>query len=59
MCRVCESSHHLLAGELIIFLDAFDLIACGKSTEYCCDIDSCALDTRFAKANFGVQATDP
>jgi len=31
MCRVCESSHHLLAGELIIFLDAFDLIACGAS----------------------------
>ena len=49
--RICESRHDLLAGELIIFLDVFDLIACGKSTEYCCDIDSCAFDTRFAKAN--------
>jgi hypothetical protein len=54
MCRVCESGHDLIAGEPIIFLDVLDLIAGGKSTEYCCDIDSGALDTRFAKANFRV-----
>lgn len=39
---ISERRHDLISPELIIFLDVFDLVACGKSTEYSCNIDSCA-----------------
>ena len=42
-----ERSHDLISHEPIIFLDVFDFVACGKSTEYRCDIDSCALDKAY------------
>jgi hypothetical protein len=37
---VGESSHNLIPDELIVFLDVFDLVPGGKSTEYSCDVDS-------------------
>ena len=46
-----ESGHNLIPGELIVFLDVFDLVPGGKSTEYSCDVDSCTLDAGFAEAH--------
>ena len=51
VCRVGKSRHDLISGELVIFLDLFDLIARGESPEHGCDIDSCTLDARFSEAN--------
>ena len=43
--------HNLIARELIIFLDSFNGIARGKSTEQRCHIDSCSFDAGLAKSN--------
>ena len=48
---VSESGHDLIAGELIILLDIFALVACGKSAEPSGDVDSCARDTGVTKWN--------
>jgi len=51
MGGVGEGRHDLIAGELIIFLDLFNLVSCGKPTEYGCYIDPSPLDAGLTKAN--------
>src|SRR5689334_1487778 len=51
MRRIRKSSHDLIAAELIIIFNIFDLFTGGESTKHSCYIDSCALYARLAEAD--------
>jgi hypothetical protein len=52
--RVGKGGRDLFPGELVVLLNVFDLIPSGKSAKHGCDVDSCAVDAGFPKANFRI-----